>query len=329
MFKKIRIILLIVLICIIALLLVGTGASAQKGATQEDKFPDRPINVIVGYGAGGSTDLSARILAQAAEKFLGVPIKVVNKKGGGGIVGLVDLKNAKNDGYTVGNLPFNGLTIVPFMQYLPYTMDDFDFLLMFSQYLYGLAVKSDSPYKTIQDFIKAARANPGMHYGCTGFPNVIPKFGLEKSEDIKLIFVPFASGPEGATALLGGHVDIICQNVSDIRPFLESGEMRLLASVGDERWDCAPEVPSLKELGYDIKATSYLSWGIPVGVPENRIQILREALEKAAKDPQCIERLKKIGLAPFFKRGDQCREFFRKYAEETKPLVEELGLLKK
>ncbi|MBA7579208.1 tripartite tricarboxylate transporter substrate binding protein [Candidatus Atribacteria bacterium 1244-E10-H5-B2] len=323
MFRKIRIISLVAVICIIALLLVGSGASAQ-----EDKFPDRPITLIVNYGGGGSTDLSARALANAAEKYLGTSITVVNKSGGGGVVGIIELQNAKNDGYTIGSLTYSPMAITPLTQEVPYTVDDFDYILAHGGYLYGIAVREDSPYKTIKDLVEAARNNPGLAYSSSSLTNIIPMFALEEVEDVKFTYVPFSSGTEAVAALLGGHVEATAQNPSELVSPLKTGEARLLASTSNVRWDIAPDVLTLKELGYDIETGSWMGLGVPAGVPQNRLQILQEAFEKAAKDSKFQEILKRMGIARVYLNGDEYKKLIIEGSKKMEPLINELGLNK-
>jgi len=314
--------LVLAFILILSISLVFVGCSSKQAAK---KFPSQPLTLIVNYGGGGSTDLSARAIGQAAEKILGQPITIVNKAGASGTTGIIELQNSKNEGYFLGTTTFSPLAIVPHTQQVPYTPEDFEYILGYGQYLYGIAVKGDSPYKTVKDLVADAKKK-AISYSSSGFPNILAMIALEKADGVKFTYVPYASGAEAATALLGGHVQAVVQNVSDIESFLKTGEMRLIASCSAKRWDIAPEISTLKEQGYNIDITSWLGLGVPKGIPAENLKILREAFKKASEDPAYIEIMKRIGLPPVYLDGDAYKKFVIEGSVEIGKVIKEMGL---
>ncbi|MDD4803359.1 MAG: tripartite tricarboxylate transporter substrate binding protein [Syntrophomonas sp.] len=303
--------------------MIITGCDNGK----EAKFPSKPITQIINFSAGSGTDLSARTIATAMEKQLGQPINPVNKTGGGGTIGVGEVAKAPKDGYTFGMVTFMAAAMSPHTMNVPYTIDDFEFLGTYGKYKYAIAVKSDSPYKSIKDLVAAAKTQ-NISYAATGFPNVIPFIELGNAEGVKFTFVPHNSGPECATSLLGGHVNAMLQNVNDTLPFVKNGEMRVLAVADAERWEELPDIPTLKELGYDTAIESWIAFAVPKGTPPENKQVLQEAFNKSLEDPGFKDIMQKVGLKPMHITGEE----FRKICDEATPkLIEQhkaLGLSK-
>ncbi len=317
---KLRLFLAVAL-CVCLLVTVTTGCSEKKEAA----FPDKPITLIVNYGGGGGTDITARALAKAAEQYLGVPVTVINKSGGAGTAGIIEMLNKKPDGYTVGVVTYAPVAIVPHQMEVPYTPDDFKFILSYGIYRYGLAVKSDSPYKTVEDLINAAaKREEGLPFAASGYPQPFVYQKLSEIEDVNFTYVPTQSGSETNTAVLGGHVESAVAVMSDLMPFVKSGEMRILASVSSERMEIAPDVPTLKELGYDIAINSYMGLGVHKDVPADRLQILRDAFAKAFNDPTFQDVMKKTNIPANYISGDEfgqiCVDGYNEAAENLKAM---------
>jgi len=291
-------------------------------------FPSKPITLIVNYGAGGATDVSARLLAQKAEKILGQPITIVNKAGAAGTIGLTELANSRKDGYTIGTTPFGALVIKPQTQKVPFNpKDDFEFILSYGQYMYGIVARSDSKFKSIDDLIVYAKDHPGeVTYGTAGFPHPLAIVGLEKLTGAKFVNVPYKSGAESASAVVGGHVNLGVQNINDVISFLKSGELRLLASVSPTRWDIWPKVPTLIEQGYDVSISSYLALGVPTGVPADTIEVLSNAFKEAFIEPDFQEKMINLGLQPSYLTGEEYHSIVKEQFDIIGEALEELGL---
>jgi tripartite-type tricarboxylate transporter receptor subunit TctC len=251
----------------LVLAFIFTFPLAASGQT----FPDRPINLYVGYAAGASTDITARALGRGLEKLLGVSVVVENKPGGSAAVAAGQVANRKPDGYTLGVISTGAVTTRPHLYKLPYdALKDFTLIAQYSRYIGALTVRSDSPFKTIDDFIAYARANPGLPYSSPGMYTqqhlATELFRQCKGLDFK--HVPTKGGSEAAALLIGKHVDFTAGAGLHMQ-FVKQGVFRMLALYNtDKRDPNFPEVPTLKELGCDdAPALGYLIVG-PKDLPD-------------------------------------------------------------
>jgi tripartite-type tricarboxylate transporter receptor subunit TctC len=294
----------------------------------QEKYPSKPVNLIVGYPAGGTTDLSARTLASAAGKTLGQPVVILNKPGGASSVAVAFLKNEKPDGYTIGILP-SGAVLSQHMRKVPYdSAKDFTPIMQYAVFLYALVVRADSPWKTYKEFLEYAKANPGkIRYGTggSGTPQHLVMERLAMKEKIKWTHIPFQGGGPAVTALLGGHLEA-CPGTSEWRPHVEAGSLRLLAAFGEKRMMDFPNVPTLLDLGYDIIAPSLLCIVGPQGVPPQIVETLHGAFKKAMEDPGFIHVCKQ-GDLPLIHRGpEDLAKHLVQMNEEVEGLIQSLGL---
>ncbi len=308
------------------ILLLGLAGFARAD------YPDRPLTLIANYSAGGGADLSARALAKKAEKILGQPIAVVNKAGASGSIGVGALAAAKPDGYTIGVTSYGPLTMVPHMSSVPYNpLKDFEYIMGYGRYMYGPCVRSDSPFKTLKDLVQYAKANPGKikfsHVGLST-PNHFGMVYLAKAEGIQWEPVVFKETPACVTACLGGHVDIVSQNPADVVPYIKDGRLRLLASFSDIRWEWVPDVPTVRELGYNFDVGSWLALGTPKGVPQPIVNKLREAFKKAIDDPEFLEIMKKIYIPVAYRTPEEYQKLVEAGYKENEAMIMELGLHK-
>jgi len=293
-------------------------------------YPERPLTLIIVFGPGGATDLTARALAKALEKKLGQSVICVNKPGAGAAVGASAIASAKPDGYTVGTT-LSAPAITPHTMDVPYTVDSFDYIILNGKYMYGIAVRSDSPFKTLKDLVNHAKQNPGkIKYSTPGpaTPNNLAMLLLGKTVGLQWDNVTFKSGAETATALLGGHVDAASVNPVDVISFIEAGRLRLLASLSDTRWKWVPDVPTARELGYNIHMSGWMGFGTPKGVPGPIMERLREAFREASRDPEFLENLERFYILPDYKTGDEYRRTLQEDSKVNESLLKEFGLHK-
>jgi tripartite-type tricarboxylate transporter receptor subunit TctC len=301
-----------------------------SGAVLAQNYPTRPITLIVPWPAGGSTDTHLRKLAELASKQLGQPIIVENKPGFGGMLGPAQMaKNAAPDGYTLSQITVNAFR-APYLQKVDWDpMKDFTYIIGVSGYTFGLVVKSDSPFKTFNDLIAYAKANPGqMSYGSTGTgtsPHLLMEVVADKA-GVKLLHVPFKGNADSTQALMGGHV-MAQSDATGWGKFVDSGNFRLLVTFGEQRtrWGA----PTAKELGYDV--VSYSPYGIagPKGMDPKVVKIIHDAFKKAIDDPDNHKVLQQLDQVYWYKSTED----YNKWAAETnvseKALIERLGLLAK
>ncbi len=299
------------------------------------KFPSGPINYIVSLPPGSTGDLVARFIGKAAEKYLGQPIVVINKPGAGNTIGAAALAASKPDGYTVGYAAPSAMLIAPYMEKLPYRpLENFQFLLQFTEAPFAIVVKNDSPFKSFKDLIEFAKKNPGkVSYGTTGANSIVHLTMLQiikKEKGIQFRHVAFKGGPETQAAILGGHVSF---GASDFNfALLEAKEIRLLAMMADKRNPFYPDVPTLTELGYGLPdvppAPIYHCIAVPKGVPDEIRVKLEKAFTQAMKEPVFLNGLKDIRFQPVYKNSKEFTEYMKYYYDFYGNVLKDMGLRK-
>jgi tripartite-type tricarboxylate transporter receptor subunit TctC len=308
----------------LALLGFLSGPAVAQG------YPTRPITLIVPWPAGGSTDTHLRKVASLASKQLGQPIIIENKPGFGGMLGPTQMaRNAAPDGYTLSQITVNAFR-APYLQKVDWDpMKDFTYIIGVSGYTFGVVVRSDSPFKTFNDLIAYAKANPGqMSYGSTG-TGTSPHLLMEVVADaagVKFLHVPFKGNADSTQALMGGHV-MAQSDATGWGKFVDAGTFRLLVTFGEQRtrWGA----PTAKELGYDV--VSYSPYGIvgPKGMDPKVVKIIHDAFKKAIDDPENHKVLQQLDQVYWYRSTED----YNKWAAETnvseKALIERLGLLVK
>ena len=310
------------------ILLIAVSGYAQKADT---KYPTRPINFIIPFSPGGSSDIAVRLLAKESEKYLGQPIVVMNKAGGGGTVGTAAIASAKPDGYTIGQCPGGApLFTMPYLEKIPYNpLKDLKFIMEFVDLTFGVIVKADSPFKTFKDLIAYARQNPGkVTYG-TNAPNSISNLVLEqvaKKEKVTFTHIPFKSSPEYQTAVLGGHV-MFCAGDFNYS-MVEANETRVLAILSEKRSPDYPETPTLKDLGYDVPCPVFLGLIGPKAMPDDIAKKVEEAFAAALKEPAVIKGIKELRLTILYRNSKEFSEYVASNYEIFGKLLKGMGLSK-
>lgn len=279
------------------------NANAQSSAP----YPARELNMFVNYGAGGNTDVAARGLAKGMEDILKKPVVVVNRAGAQGTLGVSQLARQKADGYTFGIVTYSTIAITPHLLKVDYTADDFDFIAGVGRFKYGVAVRADSPYKTLDDLVEASRQGKGIFFGAPSAPNNIAMYELGRKTGGTFEQISYKSGAETVAALLSKQVEVIVQNPSDIVPHVQAGKMRMLASASPMRWSEMPDIPTMKELGYDVEVDSWLGIAFPKDVdPRMRDELQRVAMA-ALESPDTARVFTVGGMDPVSVTGEQYR----------------------
>jgi tripartite-type tricarboxylate transporter receptor subunit TctC len=260
--------------------------AATPGLAQE-KYPGRPIDFIVTWGTGGGADSMARQIGVLAQPILGVALPVSNVPGASGNTGMAQVLNAKADGYTIATYIQDTLMTVP-MGLAKHTVKDFEWIVRTQVADSFLFVKSDSPFRTAQELLRHAQANPGkLRVAATGFgtvDDVTVRF-LEKKGH-KMITVPYPKPGERYAAALGGHAEVLYEQAGDVLQYLKAGQLRPLVIFAERRHPAFPDVPSSKELGLDITLPQFRGIAARKGVPADRVQVLADAFRKAMDTPQ-------------------------------------------
>jgi len=305
--------------------LLGGVAHAQ------DKFPSRPITFIAPWPAGGSSDGVIRAFANSASKALGVPVIVENKPGVGGTLGASAMVQAKPDGYTITQLPL-GIYRLPHMQTMPFDpVKDITHIVCLTGYTFGIACTADAPFKNIQEMVAYAKANPGkLEYGHTG-TGTTPHLAIEEfsaKAGIQLNPIPFKGSAEIMQAILGGHIRMM-SGTTEFAPHVQSGKLRLLATLGSQRNKAFPDVPTVKESGWDTITESPFGIGGPRNMDPAVVKVLHDAFKATLDDPEVKAALDKF-YQPiiYMSTADYTAYAARTFAAE-KATIERLGLAKK
>lgn len=306
------------------ILVISFSATAEAAS-----FPTKTITIIHSSAPGGSTDTSIRMLAKRMTEILGQPVIVEPKVGGGGFIAGSAVATAKPDGYYIGIFFTSNFTMAPFLRKPPYDIFKNTPIMSYGMFPFEFSVRQDSPWKTFKDFIEYAKAHPNQATVTTSKPDSmenLPIWMLEEKLGLKIKLVPSES-VQGVAAVLGGHA-MAFTGVGTSIPHIRDGSMRGLATYLGERIPNLPNIPTLKEMGYDIVVESRLSIYGPPGVPKDVVKILEDAFHKAMDDNDFKKICASFEIIPSFLDGDQIDKLHRDLAAKTKPILIKLGMIK-
>lgn len=321
-------------ILVVSLFLMASLLGCSQGKKEEAKpYPNKNIEWVIPYGAGGSTDLAARMMSGSMAQTLGVTIVPVNKAGGGGIAGADYLVQQPAGGYTIftGNTAQNGIQLA-MDSTIKFKNSDFTFISLYLTQDPLIVVKADSPFKTVDDLIKAAKEKPDtITYATSGAGTSLHISAelFQMATGTRLKHVPFKSGPEQMAALLGGHVSFSMNLSGDAKSMIESGKIRALATTAPQRIKTMSEVPTMAELGF--KDCVLVSWhGIvgPKGMPAEVVDKLDQAAKKALEDPSVLAMLNNLGVSPKYMGHEEFAKFVKDEEVKLTKVVEKAGLRK-
>jgi tripartite-type tricarboxylate transporter receptor subunit TctC len=312
-----------------ALLVMSFGAQAQ------DAFPNKPIQMVVPFPPGGVADITGRPVAHVMGRILKQSVVVVNKAGAGGSVGAAQAARATPDGYTI-LMALSSISVLPVADKLQgrpaaYELDQFAPIALVSADPTVLVVSADGPYKTLKDLVDAAKAKPGtINYGSSGVYGTL-HVAMEIFADaagIKLFHIPYQGGGPAVAALLSGQIEALASGPSAAIGQIKGGKMRALAVWGDKRLDSMPDVPSMKELGYD--ATFYIWSGLfaPAATPAPVLNALRDAVKKTVADPEFKEAMAKVETPIAYLDAPEFKTFLDRDAKRLTVAVEKIGKVK-
>lgn len=323
-------------LCVLCIALcISTAALFAEGAAEEGglgSFPEKDLTLIVPWSAGGGTDTIARALVQNAQEYIGVNVNVVNRTGGQGAVGMGAVMSARPDGYTAGVITF-GLSTYDLMGLSDMTYRDFELIQLLNQSPAALSVRSDSPWESLEQVMQHARENPGsVSVGHTGAGVAwhLSAAALGTTYDIEFNFVPFDGAAPTRSALLGGHIDLAVTGIDEMKQQYEAGEVRLLAVNAPSRHTAFPDVPTIEEEGYGLDAV-VLDWrglALPLGVPEERVEFLREGFLAMFSDPGFQRFSQEVGLVLVYEDADGFETFLDGMEQILEPTLDAVGLLK-
>ena len=311
--------------------LIVAGITPLISMASDTSFPNKPIKIIIGFTAGGSTDIPFRVLAENASKIFGQPVLIENKSGAGGVLPAQMMQSAVSDGYTLAQIP------LPVFR-LPYTtklnwdpINDLSYVISLAGYSFGLVVPSDSPIKDMKDYIQYARENPGkISYATPGSLTTLhlTMEAMAAQTGVELNHVPYKGNSESLQAVIGGHV----MSVADTpgwAPYVDTGKLRLLSTWGNERSKKFPDTPTLKESGINLVQASPFGLALPKGADPKIVKILHDGFKKAMEMPNFQAALAKFDMEPYYMSTAD----YKKYAEQTikaeRDIIFKLGLEKK
>lgn len=307
----------------VALLAFAAQAAAQG-------YPTRPITLICPWPAGGGTDIHLRKLAEIASRHLGQPVVVENRPGGSGMNGPAGMKDtAKPDGYTISQLAITAFRLPHMRKVNWHPIDDFTYIVGVSGYTFGIVVKADSPFKTFQDLITYAKANPGKLSYATPGSGTSLHLAMEEiavKAGVQFLHVPFKGQAEGVAALMGGHVMAQVDSTGWAR-MVDAGQLRLLATLGDKRtrWNA----PTVAELGVNTVSNSPYGLVGPKGMPPQVVKALHDAFKKAMDDPEHLKTLQQLDQLYWYKSSDDYRQWAVQTFAAERATIERVGLLLK
>jgi tripartite-type tricarboxylate transporter receptor subunit TctC len=307
-------------------------ALACTAASAQDTYPSKAITMINPFPPGGVADVVGRPLASVMEKSLKQPVVMVNKTGAGGAVGMAAVAKAPGDGYTI-LMGLSSISIFPVSDRIngkqpSYELKDFAPIALVTADPTVLVVRSDGPYKTLKDFVDAAKANPGkINYSSSGVYGTL-HVSMEifaNAAGIKLFHVPYQGGGPAVTALLGGQVEALASGPAAAIGQIKGGKMRALASWSTERLALLPEIPTFKELGYDAEFYIWTGVFAPASTPAPIVNRLRQAVREAATSAEFRGAMEKVSTPVAYLDAPEFQKYWDRDAARLKVALEKIG----
>jgi len=314
------------------------GASAALGGwtpsvwAQAPAYPTRPITMIVPFPPGGVADIVARPVAEAMSRDLGQAVVIENRPGAGGGIGMGAAAKAKADGYTV-LLALSSLTVIPEADALlgrapMYAINDLRPLARFTADPTVLAVRAESPWRTVQEFVEDGRKRPGaLTYGSSGNYGTmhVPMEILAQTAGIQMTHVPFTGAAPAVVALLGGQIDAVSSGPATVLQHIRAGKLRALAHWGQGRLESMPGVPALRDQGW---AAEYAQWSglfVPSATPDPVAQRLRAAARMASQDARVREVIQNAGSPLLYQDTPDFEKYVQQDARAMVEVVRRMG----
>lgn len=294
------------------------------------EFPDKPIQVLVGWPAGSQNDMIDREIAKALHKILNQPVIIQNLPGGGGALVLGRIKTEKPDGYTLFQTGTAMYSRTPHLRKVPYdALKDFAYLGQHALFQFCIVDRADNPWKNFDELIAYVKKNPNkVKYSTSGVGtsmHLVMEY-LAKKENLKWIHVPFTGGTEASAALLGGHVDVYSASFGLEAEHVRAGRLRFLISTIPKRVTLFPNMPTITEKGYDFSLISGACWTVPSGTPKPIQATLEKALLESFKDPAVVGIINKWNMVMEPIGGEALTAIIAKDFKMNGELLKELGL---
>lgn len=323
------------LAAVLGLWLLGNTLLGLPGlANAQAAWPSRAITMIVPFPPGGLADIVARPVAEALSRELGQPVVIENKAGAGGGIGMAAAAKSKADGYTV-LLALSSLTVIPqadaLMGRVPmFTLPELRPIARFTADPTVLVVRSDAPYKTVQDFVNDAKKRPGaLNYGSSGNYGTmhVPMEILKQATGITMVHIPYTGAAPAVVALLGNQIDAVSSGPATVLQHIKAGKLRALGHWGNAPLASLPDVPSLKDSGLPAEYAQWSGLFIPAGVPEPIAQRLRAAAKAAAQDAKVKETIGNAGSPVQYLDAPEFEQYVQADARRMVDVVKRIGRL--
>lgn len=324
---------LAVVLLVLSLLVTGCASTSSNVSTAAKKvdYPTKPVDLIIAFTAGGSSDVQARIVEKYWKKvFNNQPLTFDYQVGAGGQLGFTAITKAKTDGYTIGGINIPHINLQALSPQATFKTDDFAYIAQVVKDPTLLAVKADSPIKNLQDFVAAAKSKNGkMTIGIVGTftAHHIAALQLMDLLGIQLTLVPFTGAADENVALMGGHVDAMIGNLNDVMRDLS--KFKLLGLATEQRHPWIKDVPTFKEQGVNFISDIRRGFAAPKNIDPAVLKILRDGFQKICTDPEYLKEMEKIGQPADYLNGEEFEKVVKGYNDLAKPLIQKYGLDKK
>jgi tripartite-type tricarboxylate transporter receptor subunit TctC len=311
---------------LLVLLPVASWVAAQ------DPFPSRPVTIVSPYPPGGASDLTARPFAPALERALKQPVVIVNKPGAGGAVGTQAVAVAKPDGYTLMLTVFS-ISTIPEADRVAgrtptFTRDQFVPIARLNADPTLLMVRAEAPWKTVKELVDDAKKRPDAILYSSAGNYTVSHMAIEvfmQAAGIKLRHLPTTGGGPAMTAVLGGHAPVAALSTGAVTPQVKAGKVRVLANSGNKRLEAFPDVPTLKELGYDVEVYLWTGLFAPKDVPAPVIRTLRDAVRRAMQDDEFKAASEKMQMPPAYQDAEEFKAWWDKDTEMLAAAIRRMG----
>ena len=305
-----------------------------SSGAQAASYPSKPVTLISPYGPGGAADLAARTLASSAPSYLGNGLIVTNRTGAAGVIGSTIVAKSRPDGYTLLLARVGSQAAVPAInRRIPYKWDEFTMLGLLETNPFALVVNPNSPYKTFADLKAAIKGGKNLSYASTGVGTLLHLAVIMMLDDIgaepkALKHIPFKGGGKASAAVVGGHVDLMFQNLSGVIGNIQSGQMRALVVTSSERYPSIPDVETVREAGH-LELETIVGWSAlygPPNMPQNITDQWADVLSKIKADKSWNQMTKKLSSIPDVRSPGETHAFVKKQYSKFKDVVDRLGL---
>lgn len=332
--KTMKRLLTMALVCVMVLSMTACGSNGSSGsntakeestADSGSDYPNKVVQIIVPFGAGGGADISVRTLAKYAEESLGQKIVIQNVTGGSGTVGLTQLAGSAPDGYTLGYFACTNSNDSLLFDGIQYGVDSFTPVVEYAADPHIIVASKKSGITDVDSLIAAAKAQPGaltLALGGAWTSHDFLRISLEKTAGIQFKRMVYQGGAEAITAVASGDVDLAVPFVSEAIPQIQAGNVVPIAITSSERFDVVPDIPTIKEQGLDFSHTMWRGLVAPAGTPQEIVDKLADAFETAWNNPDYQAEAKEAGTMTEFKKGDEFKQFYLDNHETYKEMIE-------